>query len=95
MIRTALVLLVSAFALSSAASANTDVYGNVDIDARTGNVVTVALGADADASTEIASIGENTQIRGNVDIQVQTRDVVTIAGGRNSEARTRIGAIGR
>lgn len=95
MIRSIFFLLVSAFVFTSAASADTRVYGDVEIDAKTGNVVTVALGANSDASTEIASIGEDTQVRGDVNLKVQTRDVITIAGGRNADARTRIGAIGK
>lgn len=88
---------LSAFCLGLAgsASANTFVRGDVDIDAKTGNVVTVAIGAHSEADTTVASIGENTRLYGDVDIKTQSRDLITIAGGRGADAETRIGSIGK
>ena len=90
-------LLTLAFALSSSAAFayDTKVGGDVKIDAKTGHVLTVAAGKDAEANTNVASIAKGTKIGGDFKAKVRTGHILTVAAGKDTEANTNIGSVGQ
>ena len=88
-------LAASALTLAASASfADTKIGGDLEIDVKTGHVVTVANGILSKAETNIGSIMDGTQIKGDAEIDVKTGHVVTVANGILSKAKTNIGTVG-
>ena len=80
--------------LATQSSADTFVGGDVEIDAETGAVVTVSIGSDAKAVTNIGSVLDDTVIGGDVEISVKTKDVITVALGKDARACANIASVG-
>ena len=92
-------ILTSSFAAlallaAPAAFAGTEIDGDVEIDVETGDVISLALGGDAMASTSIGTVHDGSEVDGDVEIDVETGDVVTLSLGRRSLACTAIGSVG-
>ena len=92
-------ILTSSFAAlallaAPAAFAGTEIDGDVEIDVETGDVRSVALGADGMAFTSIGTVHDDTEVDGDVEIDVETENVTTFAASRRGRACTAIGSVG-
>ena len=81
--------------LGSVALADTAVTGEVEIDVETGEIVSIADGANTLAATNIGSILEGTHVRDDVVINVKTGDVTTGADRPGQRKCTNIGTLAR
>ncbi len=91
---TALFAFALTLGLAQASLAETKVGGDLDIDVKTGHVVTVSNGILSKASTNIGSIMDGTKVGGDAEIDVKTGHVVTVSKGILSKAETNIGTVG-
>ena len=82
------------FAMATVGLADTEIGGDVEIDAETGVVVTVALANAAKAVTNIASVLDDTKIGDDFEVELKTEEVVTLAIGSGARACTNIGSVG-
>lgn len=91
------IFMVLSFVLGAASlsSAETKIGGDVEIDVKTGHVLTVAAGLASKASTNVASVGPDTKIGGDLKLSVKTGHILTVAAGLAARAETNIGSIGK
>ncbi len=95
-LRRTLAALCTAALLAAAAPAlaGTRVGGDLEIDVRTGHVVTVSSGILSKARTDIGNVMEGTRVSGNLKRTVRVGHVVTVSKGIGSKTCTRIGNVG-
>ena len=82
------------FAMATVGLADTEIGDDVEIDAKTGFVVTVAFDSDAKAVSNIASVLDDTKIGDDFEAEVLTEEVVTLSIGPGTRACTHIGSVG-
>ena len=89
-----MVLSMALCAASISSATDTKVGGSVDIDVKTGHVLTIAAGQNAKASTNVASLAKGAEVKGDFYVDVETGHILTLAAGLGAEADTNIGSIG-